>query len=191
MPWVKTIFSTNTLVTAIFIHILRIFLEKDWDLGDKTLNCGRRVDAFKLWFAWKAVGDEVIYFRGFSKVFQGFENVVNHAFDQAAYITQEIKKRPEKFLLVKENPQSLNVCFWYIPPSARSMPAGPEKDKKLDEAVLTIRRRMQLEGKVLYNYSDLPGLAPHFFRLITCNPGAGKKDMDFLLEETDRLGADL
>ena len=33
--------------------------EEEWDLGEKTLNCGRRVDALKLWIAWKVAGDEV------------------------------------------------------------------------------------------------------------------------------------
>ena len=33
--------------------------QKDYDLGERTLNCGRRVDAFKLWVSWKVYGDEV------------------------------------------------------------------------------------------------------------------------------------
>lgn len=53
------------------------------------------------------------------------------------------------------------------------------------------RRRMQLEGKVLVNYSDLPGQTAHFFRMITCNPSANAEDIDFVLSETDRLGQDL
>lgn len=28
-------------------------LNKEYDLGDKTIQCGRRADAFKLWLAWK------------------------------------------------------------------------------------------------------------------------------------------
>ena len=28
-------------------------LHADLDLGDKTIQCGRRADAFKLWLAWK------------------------------------------------------------------------------------------------------------------------------------------
>ena len=93
--------------------------------------------------------------------------------------------------MLVENPQSLNVCFFYIPPSARSIPDGPEKEKLIDNATLVVRQRMQKEGKLLVNYSDLPGVASHFFRLITCNPGAGQKDMDFILSEIDRLGSDL
>lgn len=28
-------------------------LNREYDLGDKTIQCGRRADAFKLWLAWK------------------------------------------------------------------------------------------------------------------------------------------
>jgi len=153
--------------------------EMEWDLGEKTLNCGRRVDAFKLWVAWKVVGDN------------GFEDRVNHAFDQAQYMTKRLLEQKDKFKMVIENPESLNVCFWYIPPSARNLSDGPEKDKVLDNAVVAIRRRMQKEGKMLLNYSDLKGVPGHFFRMITCNPGAHHGDMDFVLSEIDRLGSDL
>jgi glutamate/tyrosine decarboxylase-like PLP-dependent enzyme len=152
--------------------------EKDWDLGEKTLNCGRRVDALKLWISWKVFGDK------------GFEERVNHAFSQAQHMTEQILKQKDKFKLLAQ-PESLNVCFWYIPPSARQLPDGPEKDKKLDHATVTIRHRMQREGKVLVNYSDLHGYDAHFFRMITCNPGATPADMDFVLSEIDRLGSDL
>jgi glutamate decarboxylase len=32
--------------------------ESSFDLGDLSLQCGRRVDAFKLWLSWRALGDE-------------------------------------------------------------------------------------------------------------------------------------
>lgn len=28
-------------------------LNAEYDIGDKTIQCGRRGDAFKLWLAWK------------------------------------------------------------------------------------------------------------------------------------------
>ena len=34
----------------------------DADLGDRTIQCGRKSDAMKLWLAWKLRGDE-----GFAK----------------------------------------------------------------------------------------------------------------------------
>jgi len=88
-------------------------------------------------------------------------------------------------------PESLNICFWFIPPSARSLPEGEEKEKVIDKATVEIRKRMQREGKMLVNYSDLEGHPAHFFRMITCNPGATEADMDFVLSEIERLGSDL
>lgn len=33
------------------------FYDVSWDTGDKSVQCGRKVDAFKLWLLWKARGD--------------------------------------------------------------------------------------------------------------------------------------
>lgn len=30
-------------------------LNAEYDLGDKTIQCGRRPDAYKLWLAWKVI----------------------------------------------------------------------------------------------------------------------------------------
>ena len=37
------------------------FYDTSYDTGDKTLQCGRKVDAFKIWLMWKAKGS-----RGFA-----------------------------------------------------------------------------------------------------------------------------
>lgn len=34
------------------------FYNVAWDTGDKTVQCGRKVDCLKLWLLWKAVGTE-------------------------------------------------------------------------------------------------------------------------------------
>ena len=39
--------------------------------GDKTVQCGRKVDVLKLWLMWKAEGDK------------GLEQAVDKAFDNA------------------------------------------------------------------------------------------------------------
>jgi hypothetical protein len=42
-----------------------------FDTGDKSMQCGRKVDAFKLGLMWKAHGSS------------GFEQLVNNAMDAA------------------------------------------------------------------------------------------------------------
>ncbi len=88
-------------------------------------------------------------------------------------------------------PESLNICFWYIPEKARSLPHGKERDELLDQATLQIRRSLQVAGKCLVNYSDLPGVHGHFFRMISCNPNSTKGDMDFVINHIEELGKQL
>lgn len=47
------------------------FYDVSYDTGDKSLQCGRKVDGFKLWFMWKARGDS------------GFELAVDKAMENA------------------------------------------------------------------------------------------------------------
>jgi len=155
-------------------YLFHEYEEKSYDLGDLTLNCGRRVDSFKLWVSLKVHGD------------QGFEARANHAFEQAAYCVKTIKESNGVFELA-HNPQSLNVCFWYVPEKYRNQSRSQERDNVLDKITAQIRRQIQLGGKVLTNFADVEG-QPHFFRHITCNPGANADDMDVVLGEIKRIG---
>ena len=47
------------------------FYDVSYDTGDKSLQCGRKVDVFKLWLMWKARGNE------------GFERRIDNAFENA------------------------------------------------------------------------------------------------------------
>ncbi len=49
---------------------------------------------------------------------------------------------------------------------------------------------MMNKGSLMIGYQPLGDL-PNFFRNITSNAGIQKKDIDYLLEELDRLGHDL
>jgi glutamate/tyrosine decarboxylase-like PLP-dependent enzyme len=49
------------------------FYDVTYDTGDKSVQCGRKVDAFKLWVMWKARGDD------------GIERLVDDAFHMAEY----------------------------------------------------------------------------------------------------------
>merc|ERR1719242_3030606 len=49
-----------------------------YDTGDKTIQCGRRPDAFKLWLAWKALGDE------------GMQQRVRRCLDIAAHVRRRV-----------------------------------------------------------------------------------------------------
>ncbi|KAB7496498.1 Cysteine sulfinic acid decarboxylase [Armadillidium nasatum] len=89
------------------------FYDVSFDTGDKSIQCGRKADAFKLWFMFKIHGLDV------------FKKRVENAFEAASYLEREIENR-NGFRLVLKQRECTNVCFWYIPPSLRGQPDTKE-----------------------------------------------------------------
>lgn len=87
-----------------------------YDIGDKTLSCGRRADSFKLWLSLKKHGMD------------GFTKIANDAMEKSAYITKQIRAQPDKFEMVND-PMSVNICFWYTPPAFRGEGASKYTDE--------------------------------------------------------------
>ena len=117
-----------------------------------------------------------------------------------------------------------NVCFQFIPPSARGK-AEQEQGDAIHTAAATVKARMQECGSTMVGYQQVrmllllllllvpmpvvlvalvvPVLAltlplllqldgsPNFFRMIICSPTTTNDDMAFVLDEIERLGADL
>jgi len=74
--------------------------QQDDDLynpGTRSLQCGRRNDALKLWTAWQFHGTE------------GYARRIEHLFGLAEYAAQIIRDDPA--MTLAEDPQSVNVCF--------------------------------------------------------------------------------
>ncbi|KAM9672976.1 cysteine sulfinic acid decarboxylase isoform 2-T7 [Trichechus inunguis] len=152
------------------------FYDVALDTGDKVVQCGRRVDCLKLWLMWKAQGG------------LGLEQRVDRAFALARYLVEEIKKR-EGFELVME-PEFINVCFWFVPPSLRGKQESPDYSEKLAKVAPVLKERMVKKGSMMIGYQP-HGARANFFRMIVANPMLTKADMDFLLDELERLGQDL
>ncbi|XP_065839426.1 glutamate decarboxylase 1-like isoform X2 [Oscarella lobularis] len=146
------------------------------DTGDKAIQCGRHVDIAKLWLSWKARGNS------------GYERKVNHAFEMAQYLTDQVRKR-EGFQLVTE-PEYVNIGFWYFPPSIRDLPDGPEKTQKLHKVGPEVKKGMTKKGSLLVGYQICKEFC-NYFRMIVHNEAVGKADMDYVLDEVERLGKDL
>ncbi|XP_029139086.1 glutamate decarboxylase 1, partial [Protobothrops mucrosquamatus] len=149
-----------------------------YDTGDKTIQCGRHVDVFKLWLMWRAKGTG------------GFEILINKFLELAEYLYKELKRRNNYELVFDAEPEFSNVCFWYIPPSLYQIPKGPERDKRLHQVAPKIKAKMIEEGTTMVSYQPL-GDNVNFFRMVFSNPATKKSDVDFLLEEIERLGKDL
>lgn len=51
----------------------------NYDTGDKSLQCGRHNDIFKLWLMWRAKGDT------------GFEEQLNKLLDLSTYLQKKLR----------------------------------------------------------------------------------------------------
>ena len=101
------------------------FYDVSYDTGDKSVQCARKADAFKVWLMWKQRGAA------------GFEAVVDGAVHLAQYLTSQLSRR-DGFRLVYAEPEFTNVCFWYVPPSLRGQVETPDWWKKLGNVSLTV-----------------------------------------------------
>lgn len=143
------------------------------DLGKKSIQCGRRVDAVKLWFAWKYFGLE------------GYHKRIDNLMDMAGYAEQFVCQHP-RFELVAPR-QSFTVCFRY----------KPESETDINAFNLKIRETIRKKGKTIVNYGYHNGQLA--IRLVTANADLEAKNIDrffihfletaFQLEEKEVLVA--
>uniref|UniRef100_A0A672J3M7 Glutamate decarboxylase 1 n=1 Tax=Salarias fasciatus TaxID=181472 RepID=A0A672J3M7_SALFA len=149
-----------------------------YDTGDKAIQCGRHVDIFKFWLMWKAKGTV------------GFEQHIDKCLDLSAYLYNKIKNREGYEMVFQGEPQHTNVCFWYIPPSLRGLPDGAERRERLHKVAPKIKAMMMESGTTMVGYQP-QGEKVNFFRMVISNPAATRSDIDFLIDEIERLGNDL
>ncbi|XP_042187837.1 glutamate decarboxylase 2 [Callorhinchus milii] len=149
-----------------------------YDTGDKALQCGRHVDIFKLWLMWRAKGT------------MGFEAQIDKCLDLAEYLYNKIKDREGFEMVFDGKPQHTNVCFWYVPPSVRYIQDKEERRNLLMKVAPQIKTRMMAFGTTMVSYQP-QGDKVNFFRMVISNPAATQEDIDFLIEEIERLGHDL
>lgn len=149
-----------------------------YDTGDKVIQCGRHNDIMKLWLMWRSKGDS------------GFEKQIDRLFELTEYMVKMLNERGDKFHIIIEEPECTNVSFWYIPQSLRKMPHSPEKEKILGEITPKLKGMMMNTGTLMIGYQPQDEI-PNFFRNIISNQAVDESDIDFLLDELDRLGQNL
>ena len=137
-------------------YILHDNDEAALDSGRSSLQCGRRVDALKLWLMWKSAGD------------RGLEQRVDRLFALAAHAARRVESEPRLELAAPV--QSCNVCFRYRPP------AGEDSDK----FQLELRERLRRSGEVVVNYAPVGGSLA--LRLVCANPDVTESDLDRFFE---------
>ena len=72
--------------------------DEDWlNLGNKSIQCGRRNDAFKLWAAWQDLGDA------------GWQRRLDSQLALLSYARSCVEEDPSMELVLE--PEGLNLCF--------------------------------------------------------------------------------
>ncbi len=145
-------------------YILHEHEFSDYDLGHNSIQCGKRVDSVKLWFAWKFFGDD------------GYEKNIDYLFGLAGDVVKMVEDNPHLEMMTQR--QSLNVLFRI-------------KNEYVDDLCsynLQIRNTLAASGKALCNYCTAGG--KFVFRLIVNNPQKTIKDFNqffVYLDESKKL----
>jgi len=155
-------------------------LYADYDSGDRTFQCARRIDVLKLWLAWKHHGDV------------GFAARIDHAVDMADHTRRRIAESDHAFTPVTG--VFTNVVFAWVPPEARplaldveSIPALSERARdQLHELPPKIKAQMQAEGTAMVGFQPIEGL--NTFRMLFMNSAVSSTDVDAILSHIDAYG---
>ena len=149
--------------------------EADLDLGDLTLQCGRRADGLKLWLTWKARGE------------RWFADRIERSVDLAARLERHLHEDP-RFALA--HPRTFaNVGFWWLPEDLRplSRPLQPATKARLHALAPRIKDGLQRAGSAMLGYQPL-GDRPNFFRMVVMSPDLRFEDLVRTLEIVDDIG---
>jgi len=143
--------------------------EEVWDMADLTPQCGRRADSLKLALSWVYYGSE------------GFEQLIDNAFDAAAHMADLIQKT-EGFSLVSSNPPPcLQVCFYY------NKQTGVGHRNRNSKTTEEITRKLVPRGFMI-DYA--PGEEGKFFRVVV-NGQTRLETVDGLVKAISEVGKSL
>ena len=150
--------------------------DAEQDLGDLTLQCGRRGDGLKLWLTWKLRGEAWFAYR----------------IDRAVALAEQLEvwlRADQRFALAA--PRSFaNVCFWWVPPDLRPLQPSmmsPQVKARLHALAPRIKNLMQREGYAMLGYQPIDDL-PNFFRLLVISPEVTEGDLRDTIEQIDGWG---
>ncbi|NND81646.1 MAG: glutamate decarboxylase [Gammaproteobacteria bacterium] len=108
----------------------------EFNLGERSIQCGRRADALKVWLSWKARGH------------RGFAEKIDHLQAMKARCVGLIGEHPELEMLAPA--PWLNVLF-------RNRPAGDHSEEELAKLNQDICRRIKQDGGPYVDYARYKG----------------------------------
>ena len=157
------------------------FYDVSYDTGDKAVQCGRKVDGFKLWFMLRARGETQV------------AALVDNAFRQAAFFHELVLATPGFRPAFDFGFNCTNVCFFYVPAAMRGEEETEEWWDNLSAVAPSLKERMIKSGSVMIGYQPLAHKAKvNFFRMVVhCQPPPTEADMKFVISEMERHGNSL
>lgn len=139
-----------------------------YNLGERSIQCGRRADALKVWLSWKAIGN------------QGFADKIDHLQQLKAYFVNAVNEADDMAMLAPA--AYLNVVFQY-------KPAGITDEAELRRLNIAICKAMQANGGTFTDYAHYQGRTG--IRLIIANEGISQQQLDNLLRDIQTCGQQL
>eukprot|EP01084_Bolivina_argentea_P099810 179351_1 len=154
-----------------------LFHGNTYDIGLKTLQCGRQCDALKIYLNWLFYG----------KI--GLSQRTENGMQNAQYLCKAIDASDDFILL--QDPQFCNVCFWFVDPQMRDRvqkwkdngyPKDDDIFNVLQNNTKQIQTQLKVDGSTMIDYSPAKGL-PSFLRMITSNYRLDTNEIDNALTD--------
>ncbi len=136
-----------------------------YNLGERSIQCGRRADALKVWLSWKAIGN------------QGFAKKIDYLQDIKTRCVEMVQQNDSFEMLAPA--AYLNVLFRYVPKTSMS-------EDEIGELNKAICKTMVAEGGAYIDYANYKG--KYGIRLILANEQITPEHLEKLLNECERYG---
>jgi len=174
--------SSCSLESIFEVHDSYLFHDceqlRQYDLGHKTAQCGRRGDAFKFWLMWKVRG------RAY------FEHRVDSSFDVTTKVIREMKER-KAFWLYDQSPDFWNVCFYFVPKHLRHKESihscSQSERQEIGRITENLYKSLNRDGRVLVNYASIQK-GPAFIRLVLNNPDLASGQIKYIIDKIESIG---
>ena len=138
------------------------------NLGQKSIQCGRRADALKVWLSWKAIGSN------------GFENKIDQLQDIKLGCVAAIETSPHLHMIGPA--PYLNVLFQFRPSALLD-------EAQLRQLNIAICKQMQTEGGACVDYAKYHGKTG--IRRILGNSDTQTRDIKRWLSHCIKTGQNL
>lgn len=137
----------------------------DYNLGNKSIQCGRRADSLKVWSSWKVMGNK------------GFEEKIDYLQSVKQYCVDAINKSDAFEMLAPA--VYLNIVFRYKVKNFISEAQSRALNIKITKTLIA-------EGGSYIDYASFKGKSG--IRLILANQNVTNEHIDTLLTDCERVG---